>query len=224
MVGIVGWPAHERGAERLRASYTALPADAPVRLAKRTSNLFRRRDPAAGGTPSAGLDVTGLAGVIEVDPGGRTAEVQGMCTYEDLVAATLPHGLVPLVVPQLRTITLGGAVTGLGIESTSFRHGLPHESVLEMDVFTGSGEVLTVKPGDDLFDAFPNSYGSLGYATRLRIELEPVGPTVALRHVRFHDVADLAAAVERISRGPAPGRASASTDSTASSSRPTSAT
>ena len=29
-----------------------------------------------------------------------------------------PHGLIPLVVPQLRTITLGGAVTGLGIEST----------------------------------------------------------------------------------------------------------
>ena len=63
-----------------------------------------------------------------------------MCTYEDLVDATLPHGLIPLVVPQLRTITLGGAVTGLGIESTSFRNGLPHESVLEMDVFTGAGE------------------------------------------------------------------------------------
>ena len=71
----------------------------------------------------------------------RTAEVQGMCTYEDLVDATLPHGLVPLVVPQLRTITLGGAVTGLGIESTSFRNGLPHESVLEMDVLTGAGEL-----------------------------------------------------------------------------------
>ena len=36
---------------------------------------------------------------------------------------------------------------------------------------------MTVKPGDGLFDAFPNSYGSLGYATRLRIELEPVPRT-----------------------------------------------
>ena len=36
--------------------------------------------------------------------------------------------------------------------------------------------------------AFPNSYGTLGYATRLRIELEPVGRAVALRHVRFHDL------------------------------------
>ena len=70
-----------------------------------------------------------------------------MCTYEDLVDATLPHGLMPLVVPQLRTITLGGAVTGLGIESTSFRNGLPHESVLEMDVLTGAGEIVTVEAG-----------------------------------------------------------------------------
>src|SRR3546814_4149847 len=100
-----------------------------------------------------------------------------MCTYEELVATTLRHGLIPLVVPQLRTITLGGAVTGLGIESTSFRNGLPHESVLEMDILTGAGEVLTATADNehaDLFRTFPNSYGSLGYATRLRIELEPV--------------------------------------------------
>jgi FAD/FMN-containing dehydrogenase len=159
-----------------------------VRLAKRTSNLFRPR----AATTAPGLDVSGLDGVIEVDPAARTAEVQGMCTYEDLVDATLPHGLMPHVVPQLRTITLGGAVTGLGIESTSFRNGLPHESVLEMDVFTGSGQVVTCRPGDELFDTFPNSYGSLGYATRLRIALEPVPAYVSLRHVRFDDAGVLA--------------------------------
>lgn len=115
-----------------------------------------------------------------------------MCTYEHLVAETLPLRLIPLVVPQLRTITLGGAVTGLGIESTSFRNGFPHESVLEMDVLTGAGDLVTVRPGDALFDAFPNSYGSLGYVTRLRIELETVPAYVELRHLRFHDHEQLA--------------------------------
>jgi FAD/FMN-containing dehydrogenase len=194
VAGIVGWSSHDEGVDRLLRSYAVLPSGSAVRLAKRTSNLFRARDKKV-----AGLDVSELTGVIEVDAAARTAEVQGMCTYEDLVDATLPHGLIPLVVPQLRTITLGGAVTGLGIESTSFRNGLPHESVLEMDVLTGSGEIHTVKPGDDLFDAFPNSYGSLGYATRLRIELEPVRSRVALRHVRFDTVGDLATAVAAIS-------------------------
>ncbi len=187
----MGREAHFDGVARLRESYAALPPGAPVRLAKRTSNLFRGRSELG-----AGLDVSGLAGVIEID--GDVAEVQGMCTYEHLVEVTLAHGRIPLVVPQLRTITLGGAVSGLGIESTSFRNGLPHESVLEMDVMTGSGEIVSTKPGDALFDAFPNSYGSLGYATRLRIELEPVPAYVELRHVRFDDATSLADAVEQV--------------------------
>ena len=131
--------AHAAGVQRLLASYRAIPPAATVRLAKPTSNLFRAR----AKSNAKGLDTSGLTGVIAVDPDARTADVAGMCTYEDLVAATLPYGLSPLVVPQLKTITLGGAVTGLGIESTSFRNGLPHESVLEMDILTGTGEVLT---------------------------------------------------------------------------------
>jgi FAD/FMN-containing dehydrogenase len=181
---LTGERLHEDAVARLRASYDAIPAGQPVRLAKKTSNLFRPRS-AIG---ASGLDVAGLGGVISVDAGAQTADVQGMCTYEHLVDETLLHGLIPYVVPQLRTITLGGAVSGLGIESTSFRNGLPHESVVEMDIFTGAGEVVTTRPGDDLFETFPNSYGSLGYATRLRIKLEKVPSYVALRHVRFDDV------------------------------------
>lgn len=195
---LAGEADHARAVARLQESFTAIPREQRVRLAKQTSNLFRPRVPGQG----AGLDVSGLDGVIAIDPERRTADVQGMCTYEDLVDVTLAHGLIPLVVPQLRTITLGGAVTGLGIESTSFRSGLPHESVLEMDVFTGSGEIVTATADNehaDLFWTFPNSYGSLGYATRLRIELEPVPPYVALRHLRFRDAEELAAAIARVS-------------------------
>jgi FAD/FMN-containing dehydrogenase len=188
---------HEHAVDRLRASYAAIPAGDPVRLAKRTSNLFRPR--AAAGR--RGLDVSRLSGVIEVDPVARTAEVQGMCTYERLVAATLAYGLMPLVVPQLRTITLGGAVTGLGIESTSFRSGLPHESVLELDILTGAGDLVTARPeGEhaDLFAAFPNSLGSLGYATRLQIELAVIPDPVALRHIRFDNLDTLVAAIRQV--------------------------
>lgn len=178
------------------ASYRSIPATSAVRLAKRTSNLFRAR----AKRDAPGLDTSGLTGVLSVDPETRTADVAGMCTYEDLVAATLPYGLSPLVVPQLKTITLGGAVSGLGIESASFRNGLPHESVLEMDILTGAGDLLTASRNQHcaLFRAFPNSYGTLGYSTRLRIELEPVAPFVSLRHVRFRSLPALVAAMERI--------------------------
>ncbi|MGF7122994.1 FAD-binding oxidoreductase [Rhodococcus sp. BE178] len=192
-----GLAAHRAGVDRLLTSYRAIPPDANVRLAKKTSNLFRAR----AKSTAPGLDVSGLDGVISVNPEARTADVAGMCTYEHLVAATLPYGLAPLVVPQLKTITLGGAVTGLGIESTSFRNGLPHESVLEIDVLTGSGDIITATPDgehSDLFWSFPNSYGTLGYSTRIRIELEPVKPYVALRHLRFGDLKQLEKTMDRI--------------------------
>ncbi len=163
-----------------------MPEGAPIRLAKSTSNLFRPRQ----ATGASGLDVSGLASVIDIDPQARTAQVQGMATYETIVDATLPHGLMPRVVPQLRTITLGGAVTGLGIESTSYRNGLPHESVIDLDVLTGSGDLVTASrtENSDLFRGFPNSYGSLGYSVRLRIELEQVKPYVRLRNIRFDSI------------------------------------
>jgi FAD/FMN-containing dehydrogenase len=190
-------PQYEGLVSRLADRYSAIPAGTAVRLAKRTSNLFRPR--AARTTP--GLDVAAFDGVLEVDPVTRTAEVLGMTTYEHLVAATLPHGLMPMCVPQLRTITLGGAVTGLGIESASFRHGTPHESVLEMDILTGAGEVVTATPDNeyrDLFYGFPNSYGSLGYALRLRIELEETKPYVHLRHLRYDSATAMAEAISAL--------------------------
>ena len=194
------WDAYRRRVEDLLAAYRSIPPTAPVRLAKKTSNLFRTRSAPAG----PGLDVSGFDGVIEVDARNRWADVQGMTTYEHLVDALLPYGLMPLVVPELKTITLGGAITGLGIESSSFRNGMPHESVLEMDILTASGEVVTARPeGDhrDLFYGFPNSYGTLGYALRVRIELEDVRPYVHLRHLRFYSLASLIEALPAICDG-----------------------
>ncbi|WP_460459607.1 FAD-binding oxidoreductase [Angustibacter peucedani] len=189
-----GYPA---AVERLRDDYRALPPGQPVRLAKTTSNLFRPRE--RGGR--AGLDVTGLDRVFAIDARARTAYVGGMTTFEDLVDATLPHGLMPFVVPQLKTITIGGALTGLGIESSSWRAGLPHESALSIDVLTGGGDLVRATPdGLDaaLFQAFPNSYGTLGYAAAATIELAPVKPFVHLRHVRFDDLDALADAIARL--------------------------
>ena len=189
MTVIVPVADHVAAAADLVRRFRELPPDVRVRLGKPSSNLFRFGAAPGGGAPAT-LDASGLSGVIAVDPVARTADVAGMTTYEDLVDATLQHGLMPLVVPQLKTITIGGAVAGLGIESTSFRHGLPHESVREMEVLTGSGEVVTAAPDGehaDLHRGFANSYGSLGYALRLVIDLAPVAPYVRLRHHRYPD-------------------------------------
>src|SRR5206468_1440556 len=91
-----------------------------------------------------------------------------------------------------------------GIESTSFRNGLPHESVLSMDVLTGDGRVVTATRDNEhsrLFYGFPNSYGTLGYALRLTIELEQVHPYVRLQHLPFRSAAALFEAMAAVVSG-----------------------
>jgi FAD/FMN-containing dehydrogenase len=188
---------HQQAVAAIQRAYRAIPAGSQIRLAKTTSNLFRFRADAT----DSGLDVSQFEHVICVDPDTRTAVVGGMTTYEDLVDATLRHGLMPLVVPQLKTITLGGAVSGLGIESSSLRSGMPHESVLSMEILTGDGQVVTATPDGEhaaLYRGFPNSYGTLGYTLSLTIELEPVKPYVHLRHFKFTDPAECFAAVAKV--------------------------
>ncbi|MFQ5756519.1 MAG: FAD-dependent oxidoreductase [Acidiferrobacterales bacterium] len=155
-----------------------------IQLAKTTSNLFRDRTK----SNSRKLDVRSLNQVLTVDTDELWAEVEGMTTYEDFVNATLPHGVMPTVVPELKSITLGGAVTGIGIESSSFKHGLVHEGILEMEVLLANGNVVVCTPTNqhkDLFFAFPNSYGTFGYVLKLKTRLIPIKDYVELKHVRY---------------------------------------
>ena len=164
------------------------------RLDKPLSNLFRDRS-----TAQRGLPATHLVNVLAIDAENGCVDVEGMIPYDALVAATLPHGVAPRVVPQLKSITVGGAVAGIGIEATSFRYGLVHETVRELDVALADGSIVTCTPTNehaDLFAGLPNSYGTLGYATRLRVETMPVQPYVHVRHQPFTRIGDFFAALE----------------------------
>jgi FAD/FMN-containing dehydrogenase len=182
---------HAKKREALAAQLRA--AAGPVALAKDTSNLFRDR--VAG--ERRRLDVRAFKDVIGF--GENWVDAEGMIPYEDLTAACLARGVMPTVVPQLKTITLGGAVAGVGIESSSHRHGLVHDGMLELDVLLGDGRVVSCTPTNehrDLFFGFPNSYGTLGYALRVRAKTIPVRPFVHLRHLPMRSFSELAKVLE----------------------------
>jgi FAD/FMN-containing dehydrogenase len=167
-----------------------------VRLEKDTSNLFRARVE----TSENRLSVRDFNHVLSVNTDEGWADVEGMTTYETFVDETLKHGFMPTVVPQLKTITIGGAVAGVGIEATSFRYGLVHETVLEMEILLPSGKtiVCSKEKNSDLFYGFPNSYGTLGYALRLKVKLIPVKPFVHITHTRHSDVTEYFQALQKV--------------------------
>lgn len=159
-----------------------------VRLAKDSSNLFRDRKE----TPARRLDVRQFNNVLRVDAAAGYVEVEGMTPYAKLVAECLKHGVMPTVVPQLKSITIGGATTGCGIEASSFKYGLVHETVQEMEILLADGRTVVCAPDNehrDLFFGFPNSYGTLGYALKLKAKVVPVKKYVRLQHIRHHDPA-----------------------------------
>lgn len=171
-----------------------------ISLYKRSSNLFR---PRVEVNHKNQIDLKNFNKVIHVDPQSLIAEVEGLTTYEDLVKETLKHSCLPAVVPELKSITIGGAISGCGIESSSFRYGLVHETIKEMDVLLGDGSIVTCTPYNeykDLFYAFPNSYGTLGYALRVKVQLIPVKNFVKLTHRKFSDSKAYFMELERLCR------------------------
>jgi FAD/FMN-containing dehydrogenase len=161
------------------------------RLNKKTaSNLFRYRPAAA--RRHSGVSLAGFNRVIDVDAERSTLDVEGLATFETIVNATLARGLLPLVSPELKHITIGGATVGIGIESSCFRHGFVHDSLIEAEVLLPGGRIVLARPDNehaDLFRALPNSYGTLGYILRAKIRLMPARPWVHLRTARFSDLA-----------------------------------
>lgn len=166
-----------------------------IRLEKTTSNLFRDRR----GISSHRLDVRDFNEVLHVDTEKSQVVVEGMTPYVKLVAECLQHNVMPAVVPQLKSITIGGATAGCGIESSSFRYGLVHETVQEMEILLSDGRVVKCTPENeyrDLFYGFPNSYGTLGYCLSIKAKTVPVKKYVKLTYIRHARPADFFADLE----------------------------
>ena len=193
--------AHADRIARLETALAATNGAASAGLDKRTSNLFRDRAPRR----RPAIDLSHFDAVIRVDPAEGVVEAEGMIPYAALVECTLAHGVMPAVVPQLKSITLGGAVAGVGIEASSFRQGLVHDSVAALEVLTGDGRIVRCTPANehrDLFFGFPNSYGTLGYAVAVTARTLPIKPFVSLTHTRFASADACFAAVAALCADP----------------------
>lgn len=186
---------YEQKKARIVAEFKdAIARGATVGLGKKTSNLFRSRKQA-----KHLIDVSDFNKVISIDEKNLLAEVEGMTSFDDFTKETLKHGFLPAVVPELKSITIGGAMAGIAIESSSFKYGLVHETVTAMEVLTGSGDAISCLPTNvhkDLYFGFPNTYGTLGYALKLTVKLVRAGKYVELRHEKFTDAKEYFTAVK----------------------------
>ncbi len=190
--------AYTQRKQQLIQELLAAKASGEVALQKNTSNLFRHRQQ----TNAKKINVRDFNHVLNVDTTNAVAEVEGMTTYKQLVDETLKHGFMPAVVPELQSITIGGATTGVGIEASSFKYGLVHETITEIEILLSDGSVITCDKNHsaDLFYGFPNSYGTFGYALKLKVQLVPVKQYVQLTHMRYTNSTEYFSALRQVKK------------------------
>jgi len=148
----------------------------------------------------AQIDIGDLDRILRIDPVRCLCEAESGVTFVDLVAATMRYGLVPLIVPELETITIGGAVSGCSVESMSFAHGGFHDTCVEYEVITARGDVLVCTPENDnrlLFQMMHGTFGTLGVLSRLTFKLVPAKPFVSVRYEKYARLPDYQAAIWR---------------------------
>jgi FAD/FMN-containing dehydrogenase len=144
------------------------------------------------------IDVSDLTEILEIDPVKKICVAESGVTFVDLVAATLAHGLVPIVVPELKTITIGGAVAGCSIESMSFVRGGFHDTCTELEVVTADGRVLSCTRDNEhalVFDMVHGTFGTLGVVTKLAFELVPAKPYVHVVYETHTTIASYQASI-----------------------------
>jgi hypothetical protein len=144
------------------------------------------------------IDISDLNEIISIDPKEKICVAEPGVTFVDLVNATLKYNLVPLVVPELKTITIGGAVAGCSIESMSYKYGGFHDSCIEYELITAKGKILICTPENDnalIFQMAHGTFGTLGIISRLKFRLIESKPFVHVYYEKYKTLEDYKSAI-----------------------------
>ena len=144
------------------------------------------------------IDLSDLNEILHINTEKQTCTAEPGVTFIDLVTETMKHGLVPIIVPELKTITIGGAVAGCSIESMSYRHGGFHDTCLEYEIITAKGDVLNCTPNNEnrlLFQMVHGTFGTLGIISKLTFRLIPARPFVKVTYEKYDNIEDYKSAI-----------------------------
>jgi len=136
------------------------------------------------------IDSSSLATIHSLSEKG--ACVDAGVRWSDLVVAAAQQGLTPPVLTDYLELSVGGTVSVGGIGGTMQRFGVQGDNVLELEVVTGEGELVTCSPHTrrELFDAVTSGLGQCALILRATLRLIPA-PTKALVFQLFYDDIEL---------------------------------
>jgi len=136
------------------------------------------------------IDTAAMDRIHAVDAAGGFAQCDGGVPWRKLVEHVVPMGLVPPVLTNNLNVTVAGTTSVAGLGVASYRYGTQADNALELEVVTGTGEVVVCSPRMNaaLFDAARCTLGQFAIITRVKTALRRCKPQVRMYHLLYDDL------------------------------------
>jgi cytokinin dehydrogenase len=122
--------------------------------------------------------------------GAGVVNVQGGASWEEVTRQTLAQGLTPPAMGDTMTLSVGGILSAGGISNSSHLFGAVVDTVEEVDVVTGAGDLLkcSAQQNRELFELALAGMGQCGLIASARVRLVSAPKWVVRRDLMYDDL------------------------------------
>jgi delta24-sterol reductase len=131
-----------------------------------------------------------LKNILELNQERKIVRVEPMVTMGDITHYLIPKGYALAVQVEMDDLTVGGLCMGIGIETSSHKHGFLFETVQAYEIITADGRHVRASRSEnqDLFHALPMSHGTLGFMVAAELSIIPVKKYMEVNYWPYHDL------------------------------------
>lgn len=146
------------------------------------------------------VDTAAMQKIHKIDAENLYADVDGGVVWRDLVAATVPEGLVPPVLTNNLGVTIAGTTSVAGLGVASYRYGTQADSAIELEVVTGAGDIVVCSREEnrELFDSVRCGLSQFGIITRAKTKLRTCKQKIRMYHLLYDDLGDFMSDAEKV--------------------------
>ena len=136
------------------------------------------------------LDMKSMARILAVDEAAMTVTVEPGAIWRDVVARAYHHGLIPPVLTNNLSVTVGGTLSIAGIGVSSFRYGAQADNVEDLEVATVDGALhrCSRREKPELFWGVLAGLGQLGIILKATLKLRRPRSMTRTYYLLYDDV------------------------------------